>query len=55
MDFTGDKCKKSQIATKFLEIKKVMSYLPISNYYLLNTFKADFLGKFEFHIKSDVT
>ena len=46
--------KKSQFGTKFLEIKEVMSYLLITNYYLLNTFFADFLGNREFQIKSGV-
>ena len=34
--------KKSQFGTKFMEIKKIMSYLLISIYYLLNTFFANF-------------
>ena len=45
LDYTCKKCKKSQFGTKFLEIKEVMSYLPISNYYLLDTYFADYCAK----------
>ena len=55
LDFTCNKCEKSQFGKKFLEIEKVMSYLTISNYYLWNTFLCQFLSKLAFQIKSDGT